>query len=237
MTEQPYLRRPLKPGFGQVDITPSLNYKSITGKFISSDVIFIDIGCNQHLSHPTDHGGRPGDIVNRPLQIIQILGQHFSVYSRGLAVPRFLRARRVGHCGNKRELWVCLLQILQDFQEGRVLGPPIGIKEVQLVGRVVVVGLPYDAGKRCDSDSTGKEYGRLSGILMQCERAYWRSIFTAVPSGIFFSDRLNAVSRMRVANISWSSNGALAMEKVRTFAFRSRFLTDLAMSGQRIVRV
>ena len=122
MTEQPYLRRPLKPGFGQVDITPSLNYKSITGKFISSDVIFIDIGCNQHLSHPTDHGGRPGDIVNRPLQIIQILGQHFSVDPRGLAVPRFLRARRVGHCGNKRELWVCLLQILQDFQEGRVLG-------------------------------------------------------------------------------------------------------------------
>jgi hypothetical protein len=27
-----------------------------------------------------------------------------------------------------------------------------------------------------------------------------------------FSERLNAVSRMRVANLSWSSNGALAME-------------------------
>jgi hypothetical protein len=50
-----------------------LNYKSITSKFISSDVIFIDIGCNQHLSHPTDHGGRPGYIVDRPSQIIQIL--------------------------------------------------------------------------------------------------------------------------------------------------------------------
>ena len=77
----------------------------------------------------------------------------------------------------------------------------------------------------------------LAEFLCSVKEPIGASIFTAVPSGIFFSDRLNAVSRMRVANISWSSNGALAMEKVRTFVFRSRFLTDLAMSGQRIVRV
>jgi hypothetical protein len=44
------------------------------------------------------------------LQIIQILGQHISVDPPGLAVPGSLRARHTRHCGNKRELWVCLLQ-------------------------------------------------------------------------------------------------------------------------------
>src|SRR6187397_526298 len=84
-----------------------------------------------------------------------------------------------------------------------------------------MVGLPYDAGKRRNSDSTGKENGRLSGILMQREGAIAESIFTTVPSGTFLSERLNAVSRMRVANLSWSLNGALAMEKVRTFPSES----------------
>jgi hypothetical protein len=85
------------------------------------------------------------------------------------------------------------------------------------VWRPVMVGLPYDTGKRRNSDSTGKEHGRFSGILCSVKEPIAESIFTTVPSGIFFSERLNAVSRMRVANISWSSNGALAMEKVRTF--------------------
>src|SRR5215831_18938751 len=72
------------------------------------------------------------------------------------------------------EVWACLLQILQEFEKRRVLGPPVGIKEVQPVWRPVMVGLPYDAGKRCNSDSTSKEHGRFSGILMQGERAHCR---------------------------------------------------------------
>jgi hypothetical protein len=43
------------------------------------------------------------------------------------------------------------------------------------------------------------------------------SIFTSVLSGTFFSERLNAVSRMRVVNINWFSKGGLAIEKVRVF--------------------
>ena len=82
---------------------------SIAGKFVSSDVVFIDTAFNQHLSQPTHHGGGTGDIVDRPSQIIQILGQHFFVDPLGLAVPGFLRARHVGHRGNKTEVWVCLL--------------------------------------------------------------------------------------------------------------------------------
>ena len=42
-------------------------------------------------------------------------------------------------------------------------------------------------------------------------------IVTAVPNGTFFRERLKAVSRMRVANIKSTSNGELAIEKVRAF--------------------
>ena len=114
----------------------------VTGKFISSDIIFVDTGFNQHLSHPTDHRGRTGDIVDWPSQIIEVIRQHFFVEPPGFAVPNFFRARHLRHCANKTKLWVCLLQILQDLYEWRVLGPPIGIKEVQLVRRPVMVGLP-----------------------------------------------------------------------------------------------
>src|SRR5665213_571231 len=58
--------------------------------------------------------------------------------------------------------------------------------------------------------------------------SFWRikspdgpSIFTAVPIGIVFNPRLNAVSRIRVATIKVSSCGALAIKKLRTFPSES----------------
>src|SRR5215469_17614161 len=141
----------------------------VTRKFVTADVVFVDTARNQHLSQPTDQGGRPSDIVDRSSQLIQILGQHFLVDPTGLAVPSFFRAPHLRHCGNETKLWVCLFQILQDYHEGRVFGSPVRIKKVQLVWRPVMVGLPYDTGKRRNSDSTGKEHGRFSGILMQRE--------------------------------------------------------------------
>jgi hypothetical protein len=39
--------------------------------------------------------------------------------------------------------------------------------------------------------------------------------YITLPRGTCFSERLNAVSRIRVANINWFSNGELAIEKVR----------------------
>src|SRR5665213_3603798 len=47
------------------------------------------------------------------------------------------------------------------------------------------------------------------------------SIFTAVPGGIVFNTRLNAVSRIRVATIRVSSLGPLAIEKLRTLPSES----------------
>src|SRR5215510_15247635 len=61
----------------------------------------------------------------------------------------------------------------------------------------------------------------LAEFLCSVKEPIAESIFTTVPSGTFVNERLNAVSRIRVANISWSSNGALAMEKVRTFPLES----------------
>jgi hypothetical protein len=57
----------------------------------------------------------------------------------------------------------------------------------------------------------------LNEFLWSVKDPIGESIFISVPRGIFFSERLNAVSRMRVVNIKWFSNGELAIEKVRVF--------------------
>jgi len=44
-----------------------------------------------------------------------------------------------------------------------------------------------------------------------------RPIFTCAANGTFFSERLKAVSRIRVGNTNSSAKGGLAMEKVRVF--------------------
>src|SRR5258708_13675290 len=61
----------------------------------------------------------------------------------------------------------------------------------------------------------------LAEFLWRVKEPVGESIFTAVPMGTFFSERLNAVSRMRVVNINWFSNGELAIEKVRVFPSES----------------
>ena len=55
----------------------------------------------------------------------------------------------------------------------------------------------------------------LAEFLCSVKEPIAEPIITWVPSGTFFSDRLNAVSRIRVANIRWFSKGELAIEKVR----------------------
>jgi hypothetical protein len=206
-----------------------------TRKFVTADVVFVDTGRNQHLSHPTDQGGRPSDIVDRSSQLIQILGQHFLVDPPGLAVPSFFRAPHLRHCGNETKLWVCLFQILQDFHEGRVFGPPVRIKKVQFVWRASWSACRTILENGVTPIPPARNTAGLAEFLCSVKEPIAESIFTTVPSGIFFSERLNAVSRMRVANISWSSNGALAMEKVRTFPSAS-VSGGSAMSDQRIAQ-
>src|SRR5260370_41087970 len=57
----------------------------------------------------------------------------------------------------------------------------------------------------------------LDEFVWSVKEPIGESIFTSVPRAIFFSERLNAVSRMRVAKVSWFSKEGLAIEKVRVF--------------------
>jgi hypothetical protein len=61
----------------------------------------------------------------------------------------------------------------------------------------------------------------LAEFLCSVKEPMGGSIFTCVPRGTFFSERLNAVSRVRVANIKWFSKRGLAIEKVRVLPSES----------------
>ena len=84
-----------------------------------------------------------------------------------------------------------------------------------------MIGLPHYAEKGCDPDSPCEEHRGLAAFLCSVKEPMAESIFTAVPSPMFLNERLNAVSRILVANTSWFSNGALAMENVRVFPSES----------------
>lgn len=71
----------------------------------------------------------------------------------------------------------------------------------------------------------------LADFLCNVKEPVGESIFTCVPRGTFFSETLNAVSRMRVANIRWLSKGEVA-RLVDVFARRmqvqERLTTQIA---------
>src|SRR5258708_200563 len=95
--------------------------------------------------------------------------QHLFVDQTRLPLPILLRLRHCGHGAYQPEIRVALFQRLESFEESCIFGPPVGIKEIHLVRESVVIGLPYDADKWCDSDSTGQEHSRLDRILMYRE--------------------------------------------------------------------
>ena len=156
------------------------------------------------------------------MQFAQISGQHFLINPTRLSIPLFLGSRHFRHRGNQPEIRVSSLQRLYSLQVSRVFGAPVGIEEVQLVWRLIMIGLPYDAEKWCDSDSAPvRNTAGLAEFLCSVKEPIAESIFTTVPSATFFNDRLRAVSRMRVANTNWFSKVALTIEKVRVFPSES----------------
>lgn len=86
---------------------------------------------------------------------------------------------------------------------------------------LVVIGLAHDTDRGCDPDSPARKTAGLAEFLCSVKESIAESIFTSVPSGRFFRERLNAVSRVRVANINWFSKGELAIENVRVFPSES----------------
>jgi len=77
---------------------------SVSSKFVSSDIVLVDVRHQQHLSHGRDHGGRSGYLVNRSLQIREIPRQHLSVYKTCLSTPLFPCVRHVGHRADEVEI-------------------------------------------------------------------------------------------------------------------------------------
>src|SRR5215472_3489485 len=77
------------------------------------------------------------------------------------------------------EVWIPPGGLEQLIQKASVFRPPVGIKQVDLIRRLVVRGLTNHAKERRDADATGQEHCWLFGFLRQNER-------TAGPLNFYF---------------------------------------------------
>src|SRR5579864_4943984 len=59
------------------DIAPSC---SVAGKFFSADVILVHLCLQQHFAHGGHHGGRPRQIINGSVQIVQVFDEHGAIH-------------------------------------------------------------------------------------------------------------------------------------------------------------
>jgi len=94
------------------------------------------------------------------------------------------------------------LGIRQGIRKRRILRPSVGIEKEDLVGKIVESGLKNDAPDGRNADAAREKDGWDLRVVVERERAI-RSVqrkFRA-KSSMVFNTRLNAVSRIRVANI------------------------------------
>jgi len=76
-------------------------------------------------------------------------------------------------------------------------------------------GVHQQTPERRNANATGEEDRRSRRVVVQRERAVGALEADCGPERQRFEHTLNAVSRIRVATMIWSSCGALAMENVR----------------------
>src|SRR5512146_68289 len=60
---------------------------SVAGKFFSPDVILIHLCVNQRFAHGGHHGGRPRQIINGAVQIVQVFDEHGMVNEASFSRP------------------------------------------------------------------------------------------------------------------------------------------------------
>src|SRR5215472_9738937 len=106
---------------------------SISSKLLRSNVMLVDAGCDKHLPHGRDHGGRPCDVVNRSSQVAQISRQHGLAYETRLTLPLLLGMQHIRHRTDEAETRVDPVQVLKYLQKRCILGPAVGVEEIQLV--------------------------------------------------------------------------------------------------------
>src|SRR5258708_34037832 len=64
-------------------------HPSISGKIFRSDVVLVNIGGHKHLPQARDHSGRPGDVIDWPLQVGEMSRQHLMIDQTCLSLPFF----------------------------------------------------------------------------------------------------------------------------------------------------
>ena len=129
-------------------------------------------------------------------------GQHLSVNEACLTFPFAVGASHFGHGGDESKIRVCLFQALENIQKGCVFWSPIGIEEVQLVRQTIMIHLANDAQERRNPIPPARKTAGLFAFLWSVKEPLAEAMLISVPIGAVCNDRLNAVSRIRVANVS-----------------------------------
>src|SRR6516164_11430278 len=91
----------------------SLCFSSVSSKFVSSDVILVDAGCEKHFPDLRNHTWRSRNVENGASQVVHISRQHRFVYQAGLPFPFSLGTNDLGHRSDEVEIRITLLQVVE----------------------------------------------------------------------------------------------------------------------------
>src|SRR6202795_2855772 len=75
------------------------------------------------------------------------------------------------NCWNEDEIVILTAQTFQLFHESRVIGVPIGVKQIQFVFQTFLSGMLKNASNRCNSDAASQKYRWPGRVFVQRERS------------------------------------------------------------------
>src|SRR5215469_14558349 len=86
------------------EILMPLVWTSVASEFLRPDVVFVDAGFHQHFSQARNHAGRTRNVIDRPVQIAQVPGQHVLIDPTGFAGPFLLGTCHLCHGRDEAEI-------------------------------------------------------------------------------------------------------------------------------------
>src|SRR6202051_1065194 len=75
------------------------------------------------------------------------------------------------NCWNEDKIVILTAQTFQLFHESRVIGVPIGVKQIQFVFQTFLSGMLQDASNRSNSNAASQKYRRPGRVFVQRERS------------------------------------------------------------------
>ena len=109
-------------------LTP-ITFRSITCKILCTNVFFTDSELNQGLLSPCHHAWRSGNVINRILQITDVVREHLCVDGTGCPLPSALAWRDAGKRWNKVKVSGYLFAIAQSVHKRGIFDGSIRIKK------------------------------------------------------------------------------------------------------------